>query len=318
MSNLVRRVQAGKFLSPAAAINFIQRQKVQRVYKETPALELLGMEDELAHRIPWLKEHKRPVDKGDEARLGEVREELARRPSAEMEPVRVEWIKRNKILSYFPDEGPLNRSMYPKHIAYIAAGKHHRERLACGSNRSGKTLLASYEVVTHTTGRYPHWWEGYRFDEAPDTWIVNKSAKDVRDINETELLGTPGDLAKRGTAMLPAHLIHSVVPKPGTPNGYEFINVKHISGDTTQIQSKSFDQGREAFQGRSKPLIWLDEEAPVEVYTECLLRTLDCGGLILLTYTPLLGLTELTVQFLEDAGVSIDAIGKEPEESAVV
>jgi phage terminase large subunit-like protein len=50
---------------------------------------------------------------------------------------------------------------------------------------------------------------------------------------------------------------------------------------------KSFDAGRRTFQGTECDLVWLDEEPPQEVYTECLLRTMTSDGCIMATLTPL-------------------------------
>ena len=36
----------------------------------------------------------------------------------------------NLLASYYPDDGPLRRELYPKHMAFFAAGKQHRERAA--------------------------------------------------------------------------------------------------------------------------------------------------------------------------------------------
>ena len=47
-------------------------------------------------------------------------------------------------------------------------------------------------------------------------------------------------------------------------------------------------------------MIWLDEESPTDIYTECLLRTMTTNGVIYLTLTPLLGLTDLALSFLPD------------------
>jgi hypothetical protein len=47
--------------------------------------------------------------------------------------------RERKINSYFPDDGPLKRDLYPKHLAYFAAGKTYRERLMMAANRIGKT-----------------------------------------------------------------------------------------------------------------------------------------------------------------------------------
>ena len=51
-------------------------------------------------------------------------------------------------------------------------------------------------------------------------------------------------------------------------------------------------------------IIWLDEEPPMSIYAECLLRTMVSNGLILLTFTPLLGLTELVLLFLPGGKLS--------------
>lgn len=59
----------------------------------------------------------------------------------------------------------------------------------------------------------------------------------------------------------------------------------------SQIYCKSYDSGREKFQGASIKGIWLDEEPPEDIYIECLARTVDCQGYLLLSMTPLKGLT---------------------------
>lgn len=190
-------------------------------------------------------------------------------------------------------------------LDFEVEGSHNYITGGVVNHNSGKSYMGAYMTVCHTTGIYPPWWEGRRFTEPILAWIANKGAKDVRDINEKVLLGPPEDLSKRGTGMLPGHRIIKCTPKTGIPNGTEFIDVAHVSGGVSRIQSKSFDQGREAFQGTSIPFIWLDEECPDDVYGECLLRTMDCSGLVVLTFTPVLGLTTLTSDFLSAAGIEI-------------
>lgn len=296
-------------LTAAHAILTVERFKQRRVYAETPALQLLEMQDEITARLSWHTMMVRRPQPGDAPTLEAVNVELKRRADDELAQAAESFARRNKFHSLFPDNGPLGRDKYPKQVAFFAAGTNHRERGLFGSNRSGKTLTAGYELTAHVTGRYPAWWPGIRFKEPIDAWIANKGSKEVRDVNEAELYGTPGNPVKRGTGMIPGHLIMKTDPKPGTKNAIEFGYIQHVSGSMSTVQSKSFDQGRESFQGTSKKLIWLDEESPEDVYTECLLRTLDCGGIIMLTYTPLQGLTTLTVRFLEEAGINIEDIG---------
>ncbi len=73
--------------------------------------------------------------------------------------------------------------------------------------------------------------------------------------------------------------------------------VKHVSGGVSVVQFKSYDQGREAFQGTEQDGIWLDEEPPMDVYTECLLRTMTNDGCIMVTFTPLRGLSTVVQSF---------------------
>jgi phage terminase large subunit-like protein len=59
------------------------------------------------------------------------------------------------------------------------------------------------------------------------------------------------------------------------------------------INFKTYEQGREAFQGDDLDLIWMDEECPFDVYQECIARITDRQGAILLTFTALSGYTRL-------------------------
>ena len=47
--------------------------------------------------------------------------------------------------------------------------------------------------------------------------------------------------------------------------------------------------------------IWEDEESDSTIHNECLLRTMTTQGIVILTYTPLHGLTPLTLEFKETA-----------------
>ncbi len=45
-------------------------------------------------------------------------------------------------------------------------------------------------------------------------------------------------------------------------------------------------------------VIWLDEEPPADVYGECLIRTMTTNGIIMLTFTPLSGMSAVVLQFM--------------------
>lgn len=355
-------------------------------------------------------------------------------------------VAHNKILSYYPDTGPLRRELYPKHLAFFAAGKEHRERLFLSANRvgkciSGQTLIETphgdpravkdiagahwvwawdgtkkvpalacapfkkapemvyrvwlssgqyvdcaaehrfltetgwlflsdllpqlpehapgllgstpeafclsnaivayqpigvqglydfhvpgwgnyctagmihhnsegaggYELTLHLTGRYPGWWPGYRFDHPIAAWMAGDTRQTTRDIQQAKLVGLPGAI---GTGLIPGDLITDLRPMSGVVNAYEQIMVKHVAGGVSILQSRSYDQGREAFQGTERHVIWLDEECPYPVYTESLTRTMATGGfeggLLMLTFTPLKGMTDVVLHFLgDDMGQSL-------------
>lgn len=209
-------------------------------------------------------------------------------------------IARNRIKTLYPDDGPYRRELYVKHTEFFAAGDEFNERALLGGNRSGKTLAGAFETTCHLTGKYPRWWRGKKFDSHTDGWCAGDTARTVRDILQKELLGPPGDASQEGTGMIPGDLIQGTSVKHGLADCLESVRVKHASGGTSILHFKSYDQGRQAYQGTSQHFIWLDEECPIEIYTECLLRTMTTNGIVYLTATPLLGLTDLMLSFLPE------------------
>ena len=61
----------------------------------------------------------------------------------------------------------------------------------------------------------------------------------------------------------------------------------------TEIEFKSYESDLESYEGVSRQLIWMDEEPPLDVYQSNFLRTVDCGGKLIITCTPLRGLSWL-------------------------
>lgn len=209
---------------------------------------------------------------------------------------------RNKLARYYPDEGPLRRELYPRHLEFFRAGAQHRERLILAANRVGKTEgVGGYETTLHLTGRYPRWWEGRRFDRPIRAWAAGDTGKTVRDIIQFKMLGPEG---AHGTGLIPGDALLRTTAKPGVSDAVELIEVAHAGGGASMLALKSYDQGREAFQGAEIDLGWLDEEPPQAIYSECLTRTMATkpgaiGGLLMLTFTPLQGMTPLIMDFLE-------------------
>ncbi|MGE5621425.1 MAG: terminase large subunit domain-containing protein [Candidatus Bathyarchaeota archaeon] len=214
----------------------------------------------------------------------EMKQELLRRQSMRR------WLR------YYPDEGPLRRELYRKHLAFFEAGNRYLQRLMMAANRVGKTEgVGAYETMLHLTGLYPDWWPGRRFNRSTKGWAAGDTRQTVRDILVEKLLGPKN---ARGTGMIPGESLVRIVPAPGIPDGVELVEVKHKDGGVSRLGFKSFDQGRESFQGTEQDFIWLDEEPPADVYEECLTRTATTNGLMLLTFTPLSGLSDVVMAFM--------------------
>lgn len=204
---------------------------------------------------------------------------------------------KNRISSYYPNEGPLRRELYPRHLEFFELGKEHRERAFLAANRVGKTEgVGAYETTLHLTGDYPNWWNGKRFIAPITAWAAGDTSQTTRDILQEKLIGPKADM---GTGMIPGDKIVRVTPKPGVPDAIETIFVKHVSGGTSELTLKNYEQGRVSFQGTGRHVIWLDEECDMGIYTECLLRTMTTNGLVICTFTPLLGLSEVVRYFLD-------------------
>ncbi len=212
-----------------------------------------------------------------------------------------------KISTYFPETGQLRRSLYPKHMQFFAAGHDHNQRLFLAGNRTGKTEGAGVELTYHLTGDYPFWWKGRRFNRPVDCWVAGDTAKTTRDILQTKLFGKKDEL---GTGIIPGDkIIGRPTSKAGTADAFDSAAIRHKSGGISRLAFKSFDQGRSAFEGTEKDVVWLDEESPLDIYTECMLRTLNttgtdaANGLMILTFTPLRGMSETVLAFLPNGEI---------------
>jgi phage terminase large subunit-like protein len=214
----------------------------------------------------------------------------------------------NKFADLFPDDGPYRRELYKKHLRFFSEGKRRRERLFLAGNRTGKTVAGGYEATSHLTGDYAHWWEGREFRKPIRAWVAGDTNETTRDILQQLLLGNicyDGPLkGVDGSGLIPRANIGRPIWKTGVQNMVDTVPIKHKSGGWSTLGFKSYDQGRRVFQGTAKELIWLDEEVPEDVYNECLVRTATTRGILILTFTPLMGITKLVDDFLSDAGGS--------------
>jgi len=231
--------------------------------------------------------------------------------------------RRRKLFTFYPDTGPLARHRYQKHLEFFRAGEHYRERCFMAANRVGKTEGGGgYELTLHLTGLYPHWWEGRRWTRPISAWAAGKANESTRDIIQDKMLGTitgAGTSKKSvdGTGMIPGDCIGRPTWKQGITNFIDQIPILHVpTGRWSILGFKSYQQGSGSFEGVEQDVIWLDEEPDMSIYGECLIRTAgrindpESSGMIMLTFTPLLGMSKVVMAFMpkEDRPGSDDEV----------
>jgi phage terminase large subunit-like protein len=188
---------------------------------------------------------------------------------------------------------------YAKQLEFYAAGLTNRERLLMAANQVGKTFSGAFEMAMHLTGRYPDWWPGRRYDRPILAWAGSDTSETTRDTVQTNLIGPPADEGSWGTGSIPKDSLHGISRRTGVANALDTVQVRHVSGGVSSLGFKSYDQGRQKWQGAVRDLVWLDEEPPMDIYSEALTRTNTReDGMIYLTFTPLLGMSKVVRMFL--------------------
>lgn len=187
-------------------------------------------------------------------------------------------------------------------------------------NQLGKTTSGAAEAAIHATGRYPKDWTGRRFDRATRGWASGVSGVSLRDSVQKLLLGEPSAI---GTGSIPGDCIVSCTKAMGVADLFDAVMVKHVSGETSRIGFKTYEQGREKWQAETLDWVWFDEEPPLDIYTEGLTRTTATDGIVWLTFTPLKGMSKVVHRFLKEKGpgrhvttMTIDDVPMSPERKA--
>jgi phage terminase large subunit-like protein len=192
-------------------------------------------------------------------------------------------------------------------MEFFHAGATHRERVFLAGNRTGKTVSAGVEIAYHLTGNYPKWWVGRKFDGSIRAMASGDTHDTTRDILQIKLLGATTDQKELiGTGLIPGEAIVGYVARTHVKGAVEKVTVKHITGGTSELWLRSYEQGREIFQGFELDVFWADEECPQDVYEEGMIRLMTRRGLSMLTFTPLSGLTKLVQEIqrrAHDGGV---------------
>ena len=172
--------------------------------------------------------------------------------------------------------------------------------LISGGNRAGKTEIGACLAVAFSAGKNEQWVKDWIelnnippdiIPNKPSTvWVASLSYKDGLEYLRPKLdkylpVGTKKirwGSQDRGVATL--------------PNG-------------GRIVSMSWDSGRDSFQGGSVSMVWIDEEPNDEgIFDEVLLRTVDLKGKVIITATPLKGLSGMFERFVENPAKGFEVV----------
>lgn len=201
-----------------------------------------------------------------------------------------QWADRDRLSVYRP---------YARQREFHDAGATHRERLFMAGNQLGKTLAGSFEWAMHLTGRYPDWWRGRRFDTPGRYWAAGESRISTRDTIQKLLIGDPEQPKSWGRGAIPGDAILTTHRASGAANAIDAVTVAHVAGGASTLLFKAYEQGRAKWQGDTLNGVWFDEEPPLDIYVEGLTRTNATAGIVMLTFTPLKGMSEVVRMFLE-------------------
>jgi phage terminase large subunit-like protein len=189
------------------------------------------------------------------------------------------------------------------------ATKDCKQILGMMANQIGKSTAGAYVTACHLTGLYPDWWEGHKFELPIYAWAAGVSNDTTRDILQTELFGLAEDEEGWGSGMVPRHTApqsNATRRRGTTGNTYDSVLVTHhhpVTGKAnghSRLGFKSYEMGEQKFYGRPVDWIWLDEQPPSNIYTQCITRTVATNGYVMMTFTPEDGMTPVVHQFMND------------------
>jgi phage terminase large subunit-like protein len=182
-------------------------------------------------------------------------------------------------------------------LRFFKTGNSERRGILA-ANRIGKTVSTCFETACHLTGRYPEWWEGYRFDKPITCMVAGEGWSQVALVLQNELLGTQDIKIQEniGTGAIPRDCIVFDTMRNDGANSIG-VEIKHVSGGKSYLLFANYTQEVRQLQGFKLNLAVFDEQPPDDFFSEIVTRTATTQGKVLCSFTPLKGLNGLVSKF---------------------
>jgi phage terminase large subunit-like protein len=204
---------------------------------------------------------------------------------------------RNRLKNLYPDDGPLRRELLSQTPEFLCGrtaapgalhdgGKPRRQDLG---RRRLRDRAAPDRALSRLVARAA-------LRRPIEAWAAGDTSETTRDIVQAALMGPLGEL---GTGLIPARCI---IGEPTSGPAFRARwtprhPARHGRAPRSSASRATTRAARSSRAPRSH-VIWLDEEPPEDVYDECLMRLMTTNGLMLCTFTPLEGLTDIALRFL--------------------
>jgi len=184
---------------------------------------------------------------------------------------------------------------------------HAKERSIVLGSQQGKSTATGFEMAFAACDYWPAWHTGLH--PAPPNivrsakfigWFCSISSQSVRDGIQAKLLGDISQKDGLGTGAIPLDLIRGVTMSRGISNFVDTVTVARETGGIGLLQSKTYEQDPKAYQAVPVDAVLIDEDPGYSdlIYNECLARTISTNGRIIVSLTPMLGLTPIRKRFL--------------------
>ena len=182
------------------------------------------------------------------------------------------------------------------------------ERSIVLGNQQGKTTSCAHEMAFQACDVYPEWYKGKRhvvpsIERASEFvgWLASVTSQNVRDGGQQRLLGDISRKDGLGTGAIPLDYIEGVTLSRGISHFADTITVRRESGGHAVLQTKTYEQSVLSYQGVPVDLLWFDEDMGYDdrIYNEGLARTFAAQGRIIVSLTPMLGMTPIRKRYVE-------------------